>query len=96
MLQMGVVLSDPAKWTIGASDIQNDDLVGGGNAKAYGMDWGGMIDVVVDGIGTIESLSSKITTDEVVYDLQGVRQNQKLNNLPKGVYIVNGKKYVVK
>ena len=89
-------LSDPAKWTIGASDIQNDDLVGGGNAKAYGMDWGGMIDVVVDGIGTIESLSSKTTTDEVVYDLQGVRQNQKLNNLPKGVYIVNGKKYVVK
>lgn len=88
-------LSDPAKWSFEASDIESDNLLGN-NAKEYGMDWGGMIDVVVNGIGTIESLSSKTTTEEVVYDLQGVRQPQKLNNLPKGVYIVNGKKYVVK
>lgn len=90
-------LSDPAKWTFRASDISSDDLVGStSGAKAYSMDWGGMIDVVVNGIGTIESLSSKATSSEQIYDLQGVRKNQPLNNLQKGVYIVNGKKYVVK
>ncbi|MCR4836564.1 MAG: hypothetical protein K5899_09340 [Bacteroidaceae bacterium] len=92
-------LSDPAKWTFGASDIQNDNLVGGTNGAKRGltdMDWG-EVDVVVTGIGKINVANNNkaIEQTDVIYDMQGVRMNRPLSRLPKGVYIVNGKKYVV-
>ena len=50
---------------------------------------------ISDGINTLENASAA----SVVYDLQGRKLetgNQKLETLPKGLYIVNGKKLVVK
>lgn len=102
-------LSDPAKWTIKTSgenpDIACDDLIGVNyesktNTEAA-MDEGGAIfsvDVVVNGIGKIntDDASDGIERADVIYDLRGVRMNQPLKSLPKGIYIVNGKKYVVK
>lgn len=93
-------LSDPARWIVSASDISNDDLVGSAGAKQNTlglMDWGGSVDVVVSGIGQInvDNAQNKAVQEDVIYDLRGVRMNKPLSRLTKGVYIVNGKKYVV-
>ena len=40
-----------------------------------------------------------VSTDKAaaeVYTLEGVKPNKQVNELPKGIYIVNGKKVVVK
>ena len=50
---------------------------------------------ISDGINTLENASAA----SAVYDLSGRKletRNQKLETLPKGIYIVNGKKFVVK
>ena len=48
-----------------------------------------------DGIKTVESNDNvKNAVKQGVYNLQGVKMNGK--NLPRGLYIINGKKYVVK
>ena len=93
-------LSDPARWIFDASTLANDDLKSSGStgsAKAYGMDWGGAVDVVVSGIGKInvDNAQNNVVNSDVIYDLRGVRMNRPLSRLTKGVYIVNGKKYVV-
>ena len=36
------------------------------------------------------------TAAQTIYNLQGIRLNTKLENLPAGVYIVNGKKVLKK
>lgn len=92
-------LSDPARWIFGASDIENDDLVGvasGAKKSLMDMDFGS-IDVVVSGIGQInlDRSADKAVQEDVIYDLRGVRMNQPKSRLSKGVYIVNGKKYIV-
>ena len=43
----------------------------------------------------IEEITSDIK-DNVIYTLEGVRVNNTLNNLQRGVYIVNGKKVIVR
>ena len=93
-------LSDPARWIVSASDVSNDDLVGSAGAKQNTlglMDWGGSVDVVVSGIGQInvDNAQNKAVQEDVIYDLRGVRMNQPKSRLSKGVYIVNGKKYIV-
>ena len=92
-------LSDPAKWTFAANSVENDNLVGTTSSAKRGltdMDWG-EVDVVVTGIGkvNVENNNKAIEQADVIYDMQGVRMNRPLSRLPKGVYIVNGKKYVV-
>ena len=92
-------LNDPAKWYI--PEVANDDLKGTsatGNAKVYGMDCGGSVDVVVSGIGKInaDNIINDSKSADVIFNMQGVRMSQPLNRLPKGIYIMNGKKYVVK
>ena len=50
---------------------------------------------ISDGINTLENASAA----SAVYDLSGRKletRNQQLETLPKGIYIVNGKKFVVK
>jgi flagellar capping protein FliD len=50
---------------------------------------------ISDGINTLENASAA----SAVYDLSGRKletRNQQLETLPKGIYIVNGKKLVVK
>lgn len=90
-------LTDPARWVFGDTDCKSDDLIGVTGAKSYVMDFGGDMSGVVDGISLREDAES-LTQPTVagIYDLQGVKRAQSLENLPKGVYIVNGKKYVVK
>ena len=92
-------LNDPARWRFSASDIGNDDLVGvASSAKKSLMDMDfGSIDVVVSGIGKIndDNAQNNVVNNDVIYDMRGVRMNRPLSRLTKGVYIVNGKKYVV-
>lgn len=97
MIDPATGLNDPAKWYIPA--VANDDLTSNttGNAKSYGMDFGGSVDVVVSGIGkiTVDNAQNKVQNNDVIFDMRGVRMNRPLSRLTKGVYIVNGKKYVV-
>lgn len=44
----------------------------------------------------VSDVSSDEAQPQVIYDLQGVKQNQPLAALPAGVYIVNGKKIAKK
>ena len=50
-----------------------------------------------DGTSTgINRITTDASTDSDVYDLSGRRVGSSLNGLPKGIYTVNGKKYVVR
>ena len=90
-------LDDPARWIITAdTEIFSDDLNGVTGAKSYTMDFGGDMGGIVDGIDLMEADNAPVAVSTAVYDLQGVKRAQSLGNLPKGIYIVNGKKYVVK
>lgn len=67
-------------------------------AKAYKMAINGVCDDTTD-IEDIFGETVVITDSSAIYDLSGRRvaaSADKLNALPKGMYIVNGKKYVVK
>ena len=44
------------------------------------------------GISTIAPTNGN--ADGAIYNLNGIRMTQTLRNLPKGVYIVNGKKVI--
>ena len=48
---------------------------------------------IVDGIDAVEV---EAPANEAIYTLQGVRVNGPVESLPKGIYIVGGKKIVVK
>ena len=50
---------------------------------------------------TVKSGSSKVEEiavegEESIYNLQGIRINRNADNLPAGLYIINGKKVLVK
>ena len=96
-------VADPARWIIGASDIGNDDLlgeVGGGNSanSTSAMDFGGSLPGQATGIKEVSTQTTAKADRGVVYNTNGqvVRTDGDLQGLTKGVYIVNGKKYVVK
>ncbi len=60
-----------------------------GNAPAFfGIDFG------TDGTTAIEAVEKPVVDDGEIYNLQGVRMTG--SNLPKGIYVKNGKKFVVK
>ena len=44
----------------------------------------------------IESIPEPTDSAEVIYDLMGRRLNIERDNLPKGLYIINGKKTLIK
>lgn len=108
LIHRATSLSDPARWIFAASSNTSDDLLGTASSapKNYGMGSGGAITILVDdsenplaedfgdqdvlSIDEIQSLNAK----SVWYNVNG----QKLNGRPtqSGVYIMNGKKYVVK
>jgi len=48
---------------------------------------------VVDAISAVEQDAPE---DAAIYTLQGVRLNAPVENLPKGIYIVKGKKVIIK
>ena len=67
-------------------DIQTSTLMGLNSLRLF--------DESVTGIDEVETENGGNAT--VVYSLSGVRMNQSVDQLPKGVYIVNGKKVMVK
>ena len=93
-------LSDPARWIFGASDIANDDLKGGGSGanSITTMTFGGSVPMQTTGIQEMTTLPTAKADHGVVYNINGqvVRTDGSLQGLSKGIYIVNGKKYVVK
>ena len=97
-------VDDPARWTItnasGVSSLSSDDFPGGagvGGAKSYTMDFGATNYFEWDeATGVSEMVVKPLFEETKVYDTNGRFMGSSLQNLPKGVYIVNGKKYIVK
>lgn len=88
-------LDSPAKWEI--SDIASDDIPassGAGASKSYDMDFGYGVTTGILEMKTADG--ETINTVNGVYNVNGVLMGTSADRLPKGVYIVNGKKYIVK
>ena len=98
--------NDPARWTIAdanGTSLQPDDIQmpSGAGAKSYTMDFGGSnffeIDEEEDGIVTeIEEVKAQGNGVLNVYSVNGVYMGNSVEGLAKGLYVVNGQKYVVK
>ena len=84
----GTVAQDGAAWVTSTAGIYVYDItVKNASGKVLSID-----DLnVLTGIGEIEA---KTTADGKAYDLNGRYVGNDLNNLQRGVYIVNGKKIV--
>ena len=84
----GTVAADGAAWVTSTKGIYVYDItVKNASGKVLSID-----DLnVLTGIGEIEA---KTTADGKAYDLNGRYVGNDLNNLQRGVYIVNGKKIV--
>ena len=101
-------MNDPARWVFNPSNkednvddyVKCDDFVvgssGGGSAKQFTMDFGATSDNVITGISEMKVLPEATAKDTNIYTLDGISVGTSVKNLPKGIYIVNGKKYVVK
>ncbi len=101
-------MNDPARWVFNPSNktdnvddyVKCDDFpVGsssGGSAKQFTMDFGASSDNVITGISEMKVLPEATVKDTKIYTLDGISVGTSVKNLPKGIYIVNGKKYVVK
>jgi hypothetical protein len=96
--------NDPARWTIAGANgtsLRPDDInmPSGAPAKSYTMDFGGTnffeIDEEDGGIVT-EIDEVKAIGETSVYSVNGVYMGNSVKGLAKGLYIVNGQKYVVK
>lgn len=94
--------NDPARWKIadaGGSILLPDDIVmpTSAGAKKYTFDFGATNYFELDeATGVSEMVVKPAFKETKVYDANGVYRGTSLQNLPKGVYIVNGQKYVVK
>ena len=92
-------MAHPAQWSL-QTTFKDDSFVKsyGGSAKQYLMDFNSPDLIAVGGDATgIESPAAvTTTTSEAVYDLQGRKVADSMKALPKGMYVVGGKKFVVK
>lgn len=70
--------------------ISETELASSGTANAKGFS----LSDVINGIDNITDAASE--TDKRIYDLRGVFLGYDLDDLPKGIYIQNGKKIVIK
>ena len=95
----------PSQWLSEGSGMGSDDFASTGTsqqgAKTYmDMEFGYSMDLafVEDlGIATgVQDIPDNSVGDGIVYDIHGVKVGTSLRGLAKGVYIMNGKKYVVK
>ena len=89
--------NDPAQWKI--SDLSDDSYtVSGTSSKTYNMVFDDEIlfDSEATGIRVVNTGSSIAEDSQKVFTLDGQLVGYSLNGLPKGIYVVNGKKYVVK
>lgn len=74
-------------------DLSNGE---GGSAKEYSMDVFGMFEEPIGGGSTDLPRIQLFSADESVYDLFGRKVGTLGTKLPKGIYIVKGKKFLVK
>lgn len=93
--------NDPARWTIADANgtmLAPDDItMATGAAKSYTFDFGATnYFEMEEATGVSEMVVKPLYEETKVYDTNGIYRGSSLQNLPKGVYIVNGKKYVVK
>ncbi len=94
--------NDPARWTIAGANgttLQSDDITmpTTGSAKSYTFDFGATnYFEMEEATGVSEMVVKPLYEETKVYDANGIYRGSSLQNLPKGVYVVNGKKYVVK
>ena len=101
-------MNDPARWIFNPENkedkvdkyVKCDDFPAGssssGSAKQFTMDFGASSDNVITGISEMKVLPEATAKDTNIYTLDGIFVGSSVKNLPKGIYIVNGKKYVVK
>ena len=94
--------NDPARWKIADANgslLRSDDITmpTSAPAKNYTFDFGATNYFELDeATGVSEMIVKPAFNETKVYDANGVYRGTSLQNLPKGVYIVNGQKYVVK
>ena len=93
--------NDPARWTIADANgtmLAPDDItMATGAAKSYTFDFGATNYFEMEEVtGVSEMVVKPLYEETKVYDANGIYRGSSLQNLPKGVYVVNGKKYVVK
>lgn len=78
----------------GLSDF-NTYFGGNGSARAKELSFFGTDDEVT-GIENVEIIAGNENDTQIVYNLNGQVVNGNLNSLQKGIYIKNGKKFMVK
>jgi hypothetical protein len=89
--------NDPAQWILNGL-IPDDSFVAisGNSAKSYSMVFDAGDVFVEDGDATAIKEVAKEDAASKVYTVDGQYVGNSLNGLSKGLYVVNGKKYVVK
>ncbi len=69
----------------------------GSRTNLYNMQFeSGPVTVSTETVGITDAANGNLPTNGKVYSLDGQQKSSSLNGLAKGIYIVNGKKYVVK
>lgn len=84
---------NPLKGFRGWIDLSEGE---GGSSKEYSMDVFGMFEEPIGGGSTGLPRIQLFSADESVYDLFGRKVGTLGTKLPKGIYIVKGKKFLVK
>ncbi len=98
---------DPARWQFNPGNkednvqdyVKCDDFPSGsaGGAKAFTMDFGATNYNDSEATGIEEIVPATTESETIsVYNVNGVFMGNSVEGLAKGIYIVNGKKYVVK
>ena len=96
-------MANPAQWKL-LETFADDSFkhTGGGTAKQYVMDFNAPDMIAVDdsevtGIANVDATDNVVINGSAdVYTVNGQKVGTSLEELPKGIYIVNGKKFIVK
>lgn len=101
-------MNDPARWVFNPENkednvddyVKCDDFPGGSGvagAKQFTMDFGATnYSEYSETNGISELIDTPVNKELQIYNANGVYMGNSLKGLAKGIYIVNGKKYVVK
>lgn len=96
-------MANPAQWKL-LETFKDDSFVhtSGNSAKQYIMDFNAPDMIAVDdsevtGIANVDATDNVVINGSAdVYTVNGQKLGTSLEGLPKGIYIVNGKKFIVK
>lgn len=97
-------MEHPAQWDLLTTFLDDSFKTSGGNgAKQYVMEfdspdvkYSDNIDTGIENIEANKESGANISAAQGVYTLDGRKVSDSLQGLPKGIYVVNGKKFVVK